>query len=266
MTVENSGLFAAIAKVMGSVRSLPKDGFNKQSQYKYVSSDTALDHIGKAMAEHGVIVIPSMTGYETITEGKMTRAKAEFDMHVCSADGGEFVSRWIAEGIDYGNADKALTKAITYATKTFLLKLFVVGAGDPDPDGESTPDEKPELRQTTNGKAPQATKPPVPKPKPVAAIAEPEPPIAALHPVVAEWLNADNAADAAKAWAVKHGAQPNDFAARNSLKKIVEKDFGGKFTKDNAAAVLVAFHGRQLEHLESQADAVSVENDDKVTA
>ena len=128
--LQNSGkLFARIAQVMGKVRSLPKDGYNKQNAYNYVSSDTALDAIGRAMAEFGVVVIPSMVHYDTVTDGKMTRAKAEFDMHICGAEGDVFTSRWTSEGIDYGNPDKALTKAITYATKTFLLKLFVVGAG-----------------------------------------------------------------------------------------------------------------------------------------
>lgn len=143
MTNEHATLFSCIAKVMADVRSLPKNGYNKQNSYDYVTSDDALEAIGKAMAKHGVVVIPSMTNYETITDGKMTRAKASFDMNIGCSDGSMFTSHWIAEGIDYGNPDKALTKAMTYATKTFLLKLFVVGAGGDDPDGESTETEKP---------------------------------------------------------------------------------------------------------------------------
>lgn len=157
-TTSNASLFAAIAKVMADVRSLPKNGFNQQSRYNYVASDDALEAIGKAMAAHGVVVIPSMVGYESITDGKQTRTKAEFEMHVCCADGGAFMSRWFAEGIDYGNPDKALTKAITYATKTFLLKLFVVGAGDDDPDAESAPTDgqrktQPQAQRNGTGQA-----------------------------------------------------------------------------------------------------------------
>lgn len=149
-------LFGQIAKVMAEVRSLPKNGHNKQNNYDYVSSDDALESIGKAMAKHGVVVIPSMTSYESATEGKMTRTRANFDMHICSDDGFTFTSQWSCEGIDYGNPDKALTKAITYATKTFLLKLFVVGAGGDDPDGESAPTETQATRtQAPNGKPPK---------------------------------------------------------------------------------------------------------------
>lgn len=159
MTNENANLFVSIAKVMADVRSLPKNGHNKQSNYDYVSSDDALEAIGKAMAKHGVVVIPSMSNYETYTDGKMTRAKAEFDMHICASDGSAFVSRWIAEGIDYGNPDKALTKAMTYATKTFLLKLFVVGAGGEDTDSESAPTGNTQPAQRTNGKPAAQQKP-----------------------------------------------------------------------------------------------------------
>lgn len=75
----------------------------------------------------------------------------------------------------------------------------------------------------------------------------------AIPATVAEWLNAGKPADAAKAWAVSSGAQPNEHAARNSLKKIIDEQFSGKFTTDNAVKVLSAFHKRQLEHLAEQA-------------
>lgn len=77
----------------------------------------------------------------------------------------------------------------------------------------------------------------------------------AISATVAEWLNAGKPADAAKLWAVSSGAQPNEHAARNSLKKIVDEQFSGKFTTDNAVKVLSAFHKRQLEHLAEQAAA-----------
>ena len=204
-----------------------------------------------ALGKHGIAIFQNVwTSTETST------ATVETMLYHAASDqsftGGHIEMRAAGTPQDMGSA-------ITYARRYSLVST--VGLATQDDDGSAATTAA-QSRQATNGKAPQATKPPAPKPKPVAAIAEPEPPIAALHPVVAEWLNADNAADAAKAWAVENGAQPNDFAARNSLKKIVENDFDGKFTKDNAAAVLVAFHGRQLEHLESQADVVPVDDDD----
>jgi hypothetical protein len=86
-----------------------------------------------------------------------------------------------------------------------------------------------------------------------------EPPVADIPAKVAEWLNQAKPADAAKAWAVECTAQPNDHAARNSLKKIVDADFGGKFNTNNAAQVLTAFYFRQQEHLNEEVEAVTVE-------
>jgi DNA polymerase III delta prime subunit len=76
---------------------------------------------------------------------------------------------------------------------------------------------------------------------------------------VAEWLNQSKPADVAKAWAVESGAQSNEHAARNSLKKIVDADFGGTFNKSNMASALTAFYFRQLEHLAEGVEEVAVE-------
>lgn len=80
-----------------------------------------------------------------------------------------------------------------------------------------------------------------------------------LPPRVAEWLNADNPVQAAYDWSVECGAQPNDHAARNSLKKIVGN---GKMNKDTIAKHLTAFFWRQQEHLnEVDADVETIDVD-----
>ncbi len=71
----------------------------------------------------------------------------------------------------------------------------------------------------------------------------------ALPATVAGWLNQENPAAAAKAWAVESGAQPNDHAARNSLKKIIDARFGGRLTGENIVQALLSFYERQQEHL-----------------
>lgn len=91
----------------------------------------------------------------------------------------------------------------------------------------------------------------------------------AMSPRVAEWMNYDKPVDAAKAWAVKCGAQPNDHAARNSLKKIVDEQFGGRLTGENVAQVLTKFYLRQQEHLaeqDAQVEAVTVDSAEPVVA
>jgi|GEM_PF-2540631 len=66
---------------------------------------------------------------------------------------------------------------------------------------------------------------------------------------VAEWLEQAKPADAAKEWAVEIGAQPNEQAARASLKKIVDSQFGGKLSRVNLPTALTAFYFRQQEKL-----------------
>jgi len=256
--VNNGKLFGRIAQVMGKVRSLPKDGHNKQSDYRYITSDTALEAIGKAMAEFGVCVIPSIANYETVTEGKMTRCKVEFDMHICCADGDTFTSRWIAEGIDYGNADKALTKAITYATKTFLIKLFVVGAGGEDPDGESAPVELASNRQ-------QAQRPqqPVRQAPPAvnATHRQPEQPKALPAPAAESFEAIPNATEsdnaiateavtiaaglsspqAAQLWAIDGKWCSNTHHAQNRWAQLAKAKFSNRVTPANLKAVIAAF-------------------------
>lgn len=64
---------------------------------------------------------------------------------------------------------------------------------------------------------------------------------------VAEWLNANNPAEVAKDWAVNIGACKNEFEAKNSLKKIVDTNFGGRLTTQNKTEVLTAFYHHQIE-------------------
>lgn len=80
----------------------------------------------------------------------------------------------------------------------------------------------------------------------------------AIPAKVAEWLNAAKPADAAKAWAVEIGAQPNEHAARNSMKKIVDEQFGGRFTNGNHEQVLTAFYHRQQDKLSQATEAINV--------
>jgi hypothetical protein len=119
---------------------------------------------------------------------------------------------------------------------------------DFDIDGEAVPAQSVRVVDTTTGEITE--------------------PADAIPSRVAEWLNQSKPADAAKAWAVETGAQPNDFAARNSLKKIVD-DLGGKLTTANAAQVLHRFYLRQQEHLAEQAaqvEAIDVAEAEPVAA
>lgn len=57
------------------------------------------------------------------------------------------------------------------------------------------------------------------------------------------------------AWAVEIGACSNEFEARNSLKNLINDEFGGKFTKANAGAVYVAYYRKQLKKAQERQEA-----------
>jgi len=58
---------------------------------------------------------------------------------------------------------------------------------------------------------------------------------------VAAWQKPEDAYE----WAVSIGASDNVFAARNAMKRIVD-EYGGRFTRDNAAAIYVAYYHDRL--------------------
>ena len=132
----NAKLFGRIAKVMADVRQLPQDGFNKHDRYKYTTAAMAVQKIGTAMAEHGLVIIPVVITEDTQKpQGEKAHySVVEFEFHICDVDGNAFATRWTGRGVNYGAPDKALKTAMTNANTTFLLKLFQVGAGDDDPE------------------------------------------------------------------------------------------------------------------------------------
>jgi hypothetical protein len=88
------------------------------------------------MAAHNLVIVPHILDIkQTATQTQLTLA-----MIVIDADTGEAWSeRWIGEATDKG--DKGIAKAITIASKTYMMRLFnVQGVHDPDmkdPDADS---------------------------------------------------------------------------------------------------------------------------------
>ncbi|HSG61632.1 MAG TPA: hypothetical protein VLA24_09385 [Pseudomonadales bacterium] len=84
--------------------------------------------------------------------------------------------------------------------------------------------------------------------------------------IIAQWMAADNKAKAAQEWAVEIGAQPNEHAARNSMKKIVDTNHEGKFTNANMEEVLTEYYFRQQEKLAAVPDDVPVDDAEPIEA
>lgn len=168
---------AAASKTVGG--RLSADKRNTDANYDYVSSDAILAFGGQALAEHGIAIVPMLTGLEvtptayTNNRGEArTRydALASFIMRISDGET-EQEAPWFGLGSDYTVPDKAAYKAITSGHKYFLAKLLNIGAGNED--GEHEPGEegkyadKPiagrqqtptEIKQRQNGTAPNCPK------------------------------------------------------------------------------------------------------------
>lgn len=130
---------AAASKDVGG--KLKTDKRNNEQRYDYLSADLILAECGQALAEQGLVVIPSITSSEIATiarpENKF-RYDATVQLALTIEDGEhEFMSAWVGVGSDYMTPDKALYKAITSGHKYFLMKLLNVGAGNEDGEHET---------------------------------------------------------------------------------------------------------------------------------
>ena len=129
-------LYQKIAKVMGKVERVPKNGYNSFHKYKYVQESDLVDHVRKFMVEDGLVLFNNVREYEV--NGEIAIATIEFTL--CCTDTGESVtSTVVAEGQDKG--DKKFYKAMAGATKYYLMKTFLIPTGD-DPEADIQTDQQ----------------------------------------------------------------------------------------------------------------------------
>ena len=162
-------LIAKLAKASQKVGALATDKVNASQNYAYISADKILQRVGDALAEVGVVVVPSIIN-ESTNETNYTdnygKAKTRYDaivtFEMLVSDGeGELRAGWVGRGSDFAVPDKALYKAITSGHKYYLAKLLNVGVGNED--GEHEVEDAPRSPQKattpTNGatESPRAT-------------------------------------------------------------------------------------------------------------
>lgn len=100
-------------------------------------------------------------------------------------------------------------------------------------------------------------------PQQPASAPKPKAPPVEVPPEIRYWEKPDDAYD----WAVSVGASENIHSARNAMKNAVEAN-GGRFTKENAQAIYVAFYhermARAQEKAKAELDKLSMETTDEV--
>lgn len=170
--MSESKLYAAISAVMKDINGITKDGrVTGNNGYNYITADNVLLNAGQSMAQHGLVIIPSIIYQETnavsYTSYNQEKTRYEctvvFEMTVgCSDSDSKIVERWVGYGVNHQSPDKALYAAITSGHKYFYLKLFAVAVDNTDSEHDQ-PEEQPKQQRQQKQTKPSNVAKPTPK-------------------------------------------------------------------------------------------------------
>jgi len=137
---EKAKLYAKLARVMGQMDGISKDGYNQSFGYKFIRDVDVANAIRPLLAEEGVAVL---VGMEDVQQDPITSGSGSQGYHTVArmtitfADGETGATHtipWYGEANDY--QDKSVNKCATAGLKYALLKTFMVGSED-DPDASA---------------------------------------------------------------------------------------------------------------------------------
>jgi len=145
MSEAKKSLHQKILAIMTEVDYLQKDEkikFNSGS-YNVISEEKVTTIIRQQLIKHSLIILPVKfvseihhIGVVQTEKGAMlgasTLTKCMFVFKICDVESNEFIELEIG-GAGSDSQDKGIGKAMTYAYKYLLLKLFLIPTGD-DPD------------------------------------------------------------------------------------------------------------------------------------
>lgn len=155
-------LVKKLAKIMGEINNVEKNGFNAFHKYNYAMEQDMLVAVRKKLSDANIFIVTdvkTVTVQETGKEGFLTTIQTVHAFH--DGDTGETLYASSAgQGTDKG--DKGIYKAITGATKYFISKNFLIPTGD---DPESF-DEKRDQAGRVPKEAVKAQEVPQAKPSP----------------------------------------------------------------------------------------------------
>ena len=143
---EKRSLVSKLCAVMGTLKRIPKSGFNSFLNYAYVTESDLADAVRDELAKQKVFVFPS------IIEIHRTPHDVETMKGIRKTQLTEIMVRWTFEdgesgevrvvnipGVGEDNNDKGFYKAFTGSEKYMLMKSFLIATGD-DPERESNTD------------------------------------------------------------------------------------------------------------------------------
>lgn len=121
-----SNIYQRVNAVMKEVTYIQKENKKVNGQYTFVSHDAVTGILHEPMARHGIVMVPTVAELEQ--EGNRTSIKMEINfINIDKPEDKITVYHW-GYGID--SQDKGIGKAVSYAVKYALLKLFCLETGD----------------------------------------------------------------------------------------------------------------------------------------
>lgn len=143
-------IYQRINAVQTEVSLVSKDttvGYGNNS-YKAVSHDGVLKSLRSSLVTHGIVCEPKQIGKGTSVDGFTNNGKpkirfeAVFDVAFINMDNPEDKVVATVEAHADDSGDKAPGKAISYATKTAMLKVFYIETGENDEERIEQPYHK----------------------------------------------------------------------------------------------------------------------------
>jgi len=140
--MEKKNLYQKLNCIMGEIKSISKDGnisiktkAGKTFSYSVVTHDNVASLIQPLLVKYGVCILPSVTSM-SLTESSNSYGNKEYvsnmevSINVVNSDDPKesFLINTVGLGIDQG--DKGSGKAMSYAVKMAMLKLFMIPSGD----------------------------------------------------------------------------------------------------------------------------------------
>ena len=156
MAQKETTLVKKLINILDASNKVNKSGYNAHQKYHYITEADLLDVIRKELVKQGIFVFTSVEDAVTERiEGSKQPVLTTVKMKHTFVDrysDEQFTVYSYGQGVD--SADKGIFKAITGASKYFLLKTFMLsGDDDPENDGETAPRSNNKTgKKSTNGK------------------------------------------------------------------------------------------------------------------
>jgi len=138
-------IYQKINAVMKEVKVIQKESKKVNGQYTFVSHDAVTGALHMPMAEHGIVMIPTIV--ELTQDGNRTVAKMDISFVNADDPADRIVVQYFGYGID--PSDKGIGKAVSYAVKYALLKQFCLETGD-DVEKDNIHYEPPVMEESVN--------------------------------------------------------------------------------------------------------------------